>query len=96
MICCAFIFTPGTYDAEFHQLDGEIQSFAENLVGFIKVESWQSADGTTKNAMYYFESIAVVRELSKFQQHLEAKSKVDRWYQDYRVEVMEIKSVYGK
>lgn len=96
MICCAFIFTPGEYDAEFHRLDDEIQAFAEAIPGFIKVESWLSPDGKSKNAMYYFEHMQAVRELSQFQQHLEAKSKVDRWYVDYRVEVMEVKSVYGK
>ena len=34
MMCCQFIFKPGTYDADFHHLDGEIDQFARSLPGF--------------------------------------------------------------
>ena len=26
MICCQFIFKPGTYDEDFHRLDGQIDA----------------------------------------------------------------------
>ena len=29
MICCQFIFKPGTYDDDFHELDGQIDTFAQ-------------------------------------------------------------------
>lgn len=34
MICCQFIFKPGTYDEDFHRLDAEIAANARGLPGF--------------------------------------------------------------
>lgn len=31
MICCQFIFTPGTYDHDFHRLDAEIDDYVRSL-----------------------------------------------------------------
>ena len=36
MICCQFIFKPGTYDDDFHELDGQIDTFARSLPGLEK------------------------------------------------------------
>jgi hypothetical protein len=33
MICCQFIFKPGTYDDEFHRLDVQIDRYARALRG---------------------------------------------------------------
>ena len=95
MICCSFIFRPGTYDDDFHRLDGEIDRFARALPGFIKVETWYSADGTVTNASYFFEDMASVKELTRFPTHLEAKEQVARWYNGYRVVVSEVRAEYG-
>ena len=38
MVCCSFMFRPGTYDDDFHRLDAQIDAFARGLDGFEKVE----------------------------------------------------------
>lgn len=53
MLCVQFIFKPGTYDDEFHRLDGEIDTYARSLPGYDHVEIW-NGDGGLVNAMYYF------------------------------------------
>jgi heme-degrading monooxygenase HmoA len=95
MICVQFIFTPGEYDDEFHRLDGVIEAFARSLPGFVRIETWQSADGLTINATYYFTDREALGELSRFPQHLEAKGQVARWYDGYRIVVSEVVTTYG-
>lgn len=95
MICCQFIFSPGEYDADFHRLDGEIDAFARALPGFVRAETWRSADGAEVNAIYYFSDRSAVGELARFPEHREAKGQVDRWYRSYRVIVSEVKAEYG-
>ncbi len=95
MINCQFIFRPGTYDDDFHQLDGEIERFARSLAGFIGVEVWVSPDGAVKNASYYFADMAAVRELAAYPQHRQAKDENQRWYDGYRIVVSEVTASYG-
>lgn len=95
MILCQFIFKPGTYDDEFHRLDGQIDAYARSLPGFRTVETWYSEDQTVVNASYYFDDMAAVRSLSSFPQHLEAKGQYQRWYDAYQIIVSEISASYG-
>lgn len=95
MICCQFIFRPGTYDEDFHRLDGEIDAYARSLPGFDHTERWVSPDGSEVNAIYYFADMASVRQLARYPTHLEAKDQVDRWYEGYRIVVSEVKATYG-
>lgn len=95
MICAQFIFKPGTYDAEFHQLDGEIHEFARSLPGFVRTETWLNPDAGLVNAIYYFGDKKSLAELARFQRHKEAKSKVERWYDGYRIVVSEVTTTYG-
>jgi hypothetical protein len=95
VICCSFVFRPGTYDDEFHRLDADIEQFARALDGFDRIETWQSADGTLVNAMYYFTDMGAVRQLAGYATHLQAKGQVDRWYDGYRVIVSEVTATYG-
>ena len=74
MICCQFIFKPGTYDEDFHRLDGQIDEFARALPGFERTETWFSEGRSVVNAVYYFADLQSVRELARFPQHQEAKS----------------------
>ena len=96
MICCSFIFTPGEYDDDFFALDKQIADYAFALEGFMRVEKWQSADGKTRNVMYFFEDQESVSKLARFPQHLEAKSRSAEWYRGYRVDIFELKASYGK
>ena len=95
MICCQFIFKPGTYDDDFHSLDGQIDSYARSLPGFLTVDTWVSKDGTVTNASYFFKDMAAVRQLSSFAQHQQAKSEYARWYDGYQIVVCEVKGAYG-
>ena len=74
MICCQFIFKPGTYDDDFHRLDGQIDEFARSLPGFVRVELWHAPEGGVVNAMYYFADQQSVGALGRFAQHREARS----------------------
>jgi heme-degrading monooxygenase HmoA len=95
VICVQFVFKPGTYDDEFHRLDGMIDEFARSLPGFDRVETWQSPDATMVNAIYYFSDRAALAALSRFPLHLEAKSKVQQWYDGYTIIVSEVTATYG-
>ena len=95
MISAQFIFKPGTYDDEFHKLDSEIEAFVATIRGFLGVERWVSFDGTTKNSMYYFETMDAMCELSRSDTHREAKGKSQNWYDGYQIVVSEIKKSYG-
>lgn len=95
VICCQFIFRPGTYDADFYRLDGQIAEYARSLPGFDRVEKWVSPDGQDVNAIYYFADMSSVRQLARFPEHLEAKEQVNRWYDGYRIVVSEVTATYG-
>jgi heme-degrading monooxygenase HmoA len=95
MMCCQFIFKPGTYDADFHRLDGEIDQFARSLPGFQRVEKWHAPEGGVINAMYYFADKKDVAQLARFPVHREAKDQVERWYDGYRIVISEVKATYG-
>ena len=95
MICCQFIFRPGTYDDDFHRLDREIEEFARSLPGFVRVETWTAPAEGMVNAIYYFTDTASVSRLARFPRHLEAKDQVHRWYDGYRIVVSEVTSTYG-
>uniref|UniRef100_UPI001E420DD0 hypothetical protein n=1 Tax=Kineosporia sp. R_H_3 TaxID=1961848 RepID=UPI001E420DD0 len=95
VICVQFIFKPGTYDDDFHHLDGQIDHYARSLPGFDHVETYQSADGVIVNAIYYFTDREALRDLGRFPQHLQAKEQVRRWYDGYRIIVSDITATYG-
>jgi hypothetical protein len=95
VICAQFVFRPGRYDDEFHRLDAAIGAYARSLAGFVRTESWQSADGTVHNAIYYFEDRESLAMLARYPQHREAQGQVSRWYEAHRVVVSEVSAVYG-
>jgi hypothetical protein len=95
VICCQFIFKPGTYDDDFHRLDGQIDDYARSLPGFDRVEKWLSPAGDVVNAMYYFADRRSVAMLGRLPQHREAKGQVDRWYDGYRIVVSDVRATYG-
>lgn len=95
MICCQFIFKPGTYDDDFHRLDGQIDDYARSLSGFDRVEKWVAPKGDVVNAIYYFADKTSVAELARFPIHRQAKDQVERWYDGYRIVISEISATYG-
>ena len=95
MICCQLIFKPGNYDDDFYSLDGEIESYARSVPGFLSVDKWISQDGTVTNASYFFKGMSDVRQLSSFAQHQQAKTEYARWLDGYQIVVYEVKGAYG-
>lgn len=95
MICCQFIFRPGTYDDDFYRLDQEIDAYARSLAGFDRVEKWLSPEGDVFNAIYYFTDRKSVAQLGRLPQHHEAKGQVHRWYDGYRIVVSDVRAIYG-
>ena len=82
MYSAAFIFKPGTYDDEFHRLNGLIDEAAKNTEGYLGAETWKSGDGKVLNATYYWDN-------------LEAKKQYSRWYDGYHIVISEVLRSYG-
>jgi len=95
MYSAAFIFRPGTYDEEFHRLNALIDEAAKSTEGFLGAESWQSKDGRTLNATYYWRSLEDLQRFSRDPNHLEAKKQYARWYDGYHIVISEIVRSYG-
>lgn len=95
MFSAAFIFQPGTYDEEFHRLNGLIDAAAKANPGFIGAETWRSEDGKLLNATYYWDSLESLQQFSRHPDHLAAKKQYSRWYDGYHIVVSEIIRSYG-
>ena len=95
MYSASFIFKPGTFDDEFHRLNGLIDQAAIATEGYLGAETWQSPDGACLNAIYYWESLESLHQFSTNPHHLEAKKQYSRWYDGYHIVVAEIIRSYG-
>ncbi|MEM8983134.1 MAG: DUF4188 domain-containing protein [Pseudomonadota bacterium] len=95
MFSASFIFTERELDAEFFELDGLIARAAEETDGFLGKESWVSADGTRRNAVYYWRDRAALRHFSRHPLHVKAKRQYERWYGGFHVVVAEVVQSYG-
>jgi heme-degrading monooxygenase HmoA len=95
MYSAAFLFRPGTYDDEFHRLNALIDEAANSNPGFIGSETWQSRDGKTLNATYYWKSLEELQTFSQHPKHIEAKKQYSRWYDGYHIVISEVLKSYG-
>lgn len=95
MFSASFIFEPHEYDDEFHELNSKIDDLARSSPGFAGSESWLSADGARRNAVYYWESLDALEAFSKDPAHLEAKRRYAKWYKGYHVVIAEVLKTYG-
>jgi heme-degrading monooxygenase HmoA len=95
MYSVAFIWEPGTYDAEFESLDAIIESIAISIPGYMGVDLWKSDDGKRRNTTYYWDSLESLKILSDHPTHLEAKRRYAQWYNGYHVVISEIVRSYG-
>ncbi len=95
MYSASFIFEPGDYDDEFHALNARIDEVAESLPGFLGSETWLSADGKRRNAVYYWASRESLSAFSRDSRHREAKRQYARWYKGYHVVIAEVQETYG-
>lgn len=95
MYCASFMWEPGEYNDEFHRLNGLIDAVAKSLPGFLGTESWQSTDGTRRNAVYYWDSLDTLKQFSIDPTHQEAKRQYAKWYKGYHIVVAEVLRSYG-
>lgn len=95
MYSASFIFEPGEYDDEFHRLNGAIEKVAQQLPGYLGVDSWQTADGARRNVIYYWDSLDTLKTFSTHPSHIEAKKQYARWYKGYHIVVSEVLRSYG-
>ena len=95
MFCASFIWEPGTYDADFHQLNEMIDAVAVSLPGYLGVESWQNADGSRRCANYYWTDLETLRAFSVHPSHQEAKRLYARWDKGYHIVISEVVRSYG-
>lgn len=95
MFSAVFMWEPGVYDAEFHRLNSMLEEVARSMPGYLGVESWQTADGTRRNATYYWDSLDALQAFSLHPTHQEAKRQYSRWYSGYHIVVSEIVRSYG-
>ncbi len=70
MYSASFIFEPGEYDDEFHRLNEAIEKVARQLPGYLGVDSWQTPDGSRRNAIYYWDSLDTLNAFSTHPTHL--------------------------
>ncbi|MDP1696635.1 MAG: DUF4188 domain-containing protein [Xanthomonadaceae bacterium] len=95
MYCASFIWEPGSYDAEFHQLNASIDQFARSLPGYLGVESWQATDATRRCVNYYWADLETLKQFSAHPTHLQAKQNYARWYNGYHIVISEVIRSYG-
>jgi heme-degrading monooxygenase HmoA len=95
MFMIAFMFRPGQYDDDFHRLNDEIQAAAYDSDGYVGQETWVSEDGRTRNAVYYWNDMASLREFGDVAAHRVAKNRYQEWYEGYQIVIAEINETYG-
>lgn len=95
MYSAMFIWEPGEYDAEFQRLNALIDEAARANPGFLGSESFQTADGVRRNAVYYWSDLESLEAFAADPVHLEAKRQYDRWYRGYQIVIAEVIRSYG-
>ena len=95
MYSAAFIWEPGTYDAEFHRLNAIIGEAARSLPEYLGVELWQDAEGRRRNAACYWDSLDTLKALSNHLAHQQAKRDYARWYAGYHIVVSQVLRSHG-
>jgi heme-degrading monooxygenase HmoA len=95
MFSAAFIWEPGTYNAEFNELNALIEAAATSTPGFLGVEEWRTDDGKRRNATYYWDSLESLKALSVHPKHIEAKRRYAEWYNGFHVVISEVVKSYG-
>ena len=95
MISATFIFIPGEFDARFHQLDGEIASYARQTEGYIGEDSWEDSNTGRVANVYYWQNETGLRQLMQHPSHLLAKQGQQAWLEGYQVIISQVLHCYG-
>ena len=94
MITATFIFKRGNLNSAFYEFDDRIEGIVREAEGYLGRKKWTDEDGNLA-VVYYWSSLAHLESFRGNAIHGAAKSRYDEWYEGYRVEVSEVKEVYG-
>lgn len=95
MISATFIYEKKEIDDTYLELDQQIAEAARRTPGYIGEEGWLSSDSGRISTVYYWESVAALREFMKDATHRHAKANYRNWIHGYRVEISRILKRYG-
>jgi heme-degrading monooxygenase HmoA len=95
MYQATFIFRPGVIDTEFHDRNAEISARAAAIDGFLGEESWRSANGALRSAVYFWATREGLDQFVRDPAHRDAKARQARWYDGYHVIISEVTHTYG-
>ena len=95
MYMASFMFEQSGYDEAFYALDQVIQKVADRMDGFMGRESWQSADGKRKNAVYYWRDLESLTAFARDEKHQQAKQQYKKWYDGFQVVIAKVEHTYG-
>jgi heme-degrading monooxygenase HmoA len=95
MYSSTFIFAPGQFDDQFHQLDQEIAAMAKALPGYLGEETWENTTTGLVSNVYYWDSLESLQKLTQLPKHLEAKANQQNWLAGYQVVISQVLRTYG-
>jgi heme-degrading monooxygenase HmoA len=90
-----FTFAKREFDEAFHALDQTIAQLARSIPGYLGEESWENAASGLICNVYYWESLAALRQLVEHPSHRAAKQRQAQWLAGYRVTIAEVVDSYG-
>ncbi len=94
MISATFIFRRLSYDEAFHSLNDQIDQIARASQGYLGRKEWSDDDANVA-VVYYWKSMEDLEVFRGNSIHILAKSRYAEWYAGYRIEIAEVKEVYG-
>jgi len=94
MFTATFIFKPGNLNSEFFDLDERIEDIVQKAKGYLGRKKWTDEDGNVA-VVYYWASLSYLDSFRSNMTHGLAKSRYAEWYAGYRVEISEVKEIYG-
>lgn len=95
MYSATFIFKKKQFDAQFHQLDQQIEQVVKSLPGYLGQEAWENTETQQYSNVYYWDSLESLQALVNHPLHLEAKSLQKNWLDGYQVIVSQVLRLYG-
>ncbi|MRI34618.1 antibiotic biosynthesis monooxygenase [Endozoicomonas sp. OPT23] len=81
-------------DSEYFSMAGELRTLAIEKYGCIEFKSF--SEHSQELAISYWPDLASIKEWKNCSKHIEAQEKgKNRWYKNYKVEVVELKHSYS-
>lgn len=83
------------YPEEYNEYSEKLHALVKEQEGFLKFENWVNEEGYSVS-LSYWDKLESLKAWKQAPLHKEAKSKAKwNWYEEYSVEVCEIKQSYS-